>query len=144
MALPVVKSFADIIDYNKTILPYIPQLYDLPQQVWQSISNPRALMLLYVSTNPLISAFAVSLFLFPIFLVVSEINRNYSQVDRCWSILPTIYNAHFVAYAHVMRLDTTRLDVLLGLSVLWSVSLPRRFWFNSYLKDVTLIRIRRV
>ena len=122
MALPVIKSIADCTDYSKTVLPYIGQLYDLPQQIFDNITNVQALKVLYVSTNPLISAFAFSLFLFPIFLLVSEINRNYSQVDRCWSILPTIYNAHFTAYAHATGLSTRRLDMLLLFSTVWSVS----------------------
>ena len=122
MALPVIKSIADCTDFSKTVLPYIGQLYDLPQQVFDNINNVQALKVLYVSTNPLISAFAFSLLIFPIFLLVSEINRNYSQVDRCWSILPTIYNAHFAVYAHATGLSTRRLDMLLLFSTIWSVS----------------------
>lgn len=122
MALPVIRSIADCTDISKTVSPYIGQLYDLPQQIFQNITNLQALKVLYVSTNPLISAFAFSLFLFPIFLLVSEINRNYSQVDRCWSVLPTIYNAHYTAYAHATGLSTRRLDMLLLFSAFWSVS----------------------
>ena len=121
MALPIVKAIAECADFSKTVLPYTFQLYDLPLQVFQSISNPQALKVLYVSTNPLISAFALSLFLAPIFLVVSEINKNYSWVDRFWSILPTIYNAHFALYAHAVGLPTQRLDTLLAFSAVWSV-----------------------
>ena len=124
MALPIIRSIPDYTDYTKTILPYISQLYDLPQQIFDNITNFQALKVLYVSTNPLIFAFAFSLFLFPIFLVISEINRNYSQVDRCWSILPTIYNAHYTIYAHATGLPARRLDVLLLLSISWSVSIP--------------------
>lgn len=121
MALPVLKTFADCVDLDKTVLAYLPQLYDLPQQIFQSITNLQALKVLYVSTNPLISAFALSLFLAPIFLIVSEVNRNYSQVDRCWSLLPTIYNAHFTAYAHAAGVPSRRLDILLLFSLAWSV-----------------------
>ena len=121
MSLPVVKSISDCADVYKTIIPYLPQLYDLPQQVYQNINNSQGLKVLYVSTNPLITAFALSLFLAPIFLIVSEVNRNYSQVDRCWSILPTIYNAHFALYAHATGLPTKRLDSLLLFSGIWSV-----------------------
>ena len=126
MALPLIRSIADCTDYSKTILPYTGQLYDLPQQIFDNITNLQALKVLYVSTNPLIFAFTFSLFLFPIFLVISEINRNYSQVDRCWSILPTIYNAHYTTYAHATGLSTRRLDVLLLLSISWSVGIPPR------------------
>jgi hypothetical protein len=124
MALPVVKSVYECSDLSKTVLPYVSQLYDLPQQLLQSYSNPVELRNIYLATNPLISAFAFSLFLSPLFLVVSEINKNYSQVDRCWSILPTIYNAHFVLYAHLSGLPTQRLDNLLAVSTVWSVSSP--------------------
>lgn len=125
MSLPVIKSLPDSTNFDKTVLPYVPQLYDLAQQVFQSITNPQALKALYISTNPLVSAFAFSLFLAPIFFVAGEINRNYSQVDRFWSLLPTFYNAHFVLYAHAMGLPTARLDALLVASVLWSVSFHR-------------------
>jgi len=121
MSLPVAKSLVDCADFSKTVLPYVPQLYDLPQQIFQNINNTQALKVLYISTNPVITAFAFSLFLAPIFLIVSEVNRNYSQVDRCWSILPTIYNAHFVLYAHAAGLPTRRLDTLLLFSGAWSV-----------------------
>jgi len=121
MSLPVIKTVSDCADFSKTVLPYVSQLNELPQQIFQSITNLQALKVLYVSTNPLITAFAFSLFLVPIFLLVSEINKNYSQVDRCWSILPTIYNAHFVTYAHAVGLPTQRLDTLLAFSTVWSV-----------------------
>ena len=128
MSLPVIRSLPDCTNLEKTVSPYIPQLYDLAQQVFQSITNPQALKVLYISTNPLISAFAFSLFLAPIFLVAGEINRNYSQVDRFWSLLPTFYNAHFVFYAHAMGLPTARLDALLVASVLWSVSVEVTYY----------------
>ncbi len=130
MSLPVIKTFAGCTDFSTTVTPFIPQLYDLPQQIFRSITNPSALKQLYISTNPLISAFAFSLFLFPIFLIVSEVNKNYSEVDRCWSLLPTVYNVHFVIYAHAAGLSTRRLDSLLVCSVIWSVSSRSQ----SYLK----------
>jgi len=122
MALPVIKSIADCSSLEKTVLPYLPQLYDLPQQLLQSWNNPAELQNIYLATNPLISALAFSLFLAPVFLVISEFNKNYSQVDRCWSILPTVYNAHYVIYAHLSGLETQRLDNLVAFSAVWSVS----------------------
>lgn len=121
MSLPVIKALADCTDASKTVLPYLPQLYNLPQQIFQNINSLQTLKVLYISTNPLITALALSLFLAPIFLIVSEVNRNYSQVDRCWSILPTVYNAHYVLYAHAAGLPTRRLDTLLIFSGIWSV-----------------------
>jgi steroid 5-alpha reductase family enzyme len=121
MSLPVVRTLADCADIHKTVLPYLPQLFDLPQQVFQNINNLQALKVLYIATNPLVTALAVSLFLAPIFLIASEVNKNYSQVDRLWSILPTAYNAHFVIYAHAAGLPTKRLDILMLISGAWSV-----------------------
>jgi steroid 5-alpha reductase family enzyme len=121
MALPIIKTVQDCIDFSKTVSPYIPQLFALPQLVFESISDPNALKQIYLDTNPLITSFAFSLFLSPIFLIVSEGNRNYSQVDRCWSILPTVYNAHYAIYAHATGLPTERLDTLLAASTIWSV-----------------------
>lgn len=128
MALPVVKTLAGCSDFSTTVLPYIDQLYDLPQQIIQSYNNPTELQNIYLATNPVISAFAFSLFLAPLFLIVSEINKNYSQVDRCWSILPTVYNAHYVLYAHLYGLPTQRLDNLLAFSTVWSLRLTFNYW----------------
>lgn len=120
-ALPIVKSFADCIDWNKAVSPYIPQLSALPQQVLSNLSSLDGLKSLYVSTNPLIMAFAISLALAPIFLVVSEVNKNYSQVDRVWSLLPTLYNAHYNIWARMNGLPMSKLDHVLLFSSIWSV-----------------------
>lgn len=135
MALPLIQSGADVT-FSNTVSPYIPQLYNLFQKVFQSISDPHALTEIYLSTNPLISAFAFSLFLAPIFLVVSEINKNYSQVDRFWSILPTVFNAHYALYAHALGLPTGRLDTVLVLSTLWTVRTLRQI-IHDKLTDFT-------
>lgn len=134
MALPFVTSATSCADFGKTVLPYINQLYDLPQKIAQTTPSVQNLKGLYLATNPLVTALAFSLFLVPIFLVISEINKNYSQVDRCWSLLPTIYNAHYVAYAHAIGLPTQRLDSLIIISAVWSVSVSPgiNYYRSSY------------
>ena len=127
MTLPVVASFEDCADFSKTVAPYLPQLYDLPHQVLQSWSNPDELIALYIATNPLVSAIALGLALFPIIWIASEVNKNYSQVDRLWSILPSIFVGHFVVYGHLVGLDTERLDTMLVAVAIWSVSYPEEF-----------------
>jgi steroid 5-alpha reductase family enzyme len=122
MALPDVRTLVDCTNFCLAVLPYESQFYDLPSQLLHYWSNPTELVNIYLATNPLISAFAFSLFLAPIFLVVSEITKNYSQVDRCWSILPTLYNTHYAIYARMNRLPTGRIDNLLAFSAVWSVS----------------------
>lgn len=132
MAIPVLKSLEECADFSKTVEPYIAQFYELPQRLIASGGSPHDLLTLYKSTNPLVSGFAFSLFLGCVFLVVSEFNRNYSQVDRMWSLLPTIYNAHFAVWTHLNELPTQRVDLVLFWSVLWSVCLlgpfPPSWW----------------
>ena len=123
MALPVVQSLQQCADYNTTVAPYLYQFATLPEIFYSSVTKHAALQQLYLDTNPLITSIAIAFALAPIFLVVSELNKNYSQVDRVWSILPTIYNLQYAIYAHVARVHTTRLDVLCAISLLWSVSI---------------------
>ncbi len=80
---------------------------------------------LYTATNPLVSGFAFSVFLGAVFLVVSEYNKNYSQVDRCWSLLPTFYVAHFNFWARLAGIPSQRLDAALLFGTVWSVSRPQ-------------------
>nr|POE88259.1 uncharacterized protein CFP56_11488 [Quercus suber] len=128
MSLPVVTSLADCADWSLTVSPYLPQLYTLPSQIAASIANPAALYDLYLTTNPAVSSLAFSLALFPVFLIVSEINRNYSQVDRVWSILPTVYNIHYAIWARLSALPTQRLDNVMAFSVVWSMRLTYNYW----------------
>jgi steroid 5-alpha reductase family enzyme len=128
MALPAVQSILECADFNKTVLPYLPQLYELPRKLVQSYSNIEELRTIYLETNPLITALAFAFLLSPLCLLVSEINRNYSQVDRLWSILPTVYLAHYCTYAHLTGLPTARLDNLLACSVVWSLRLTFNYW----------------
>lgn len=122
--LPIVKNLQDCSDFSLTVLPFLSQLKPLPSLLFESWNDVAALQNIYLTTNPLITGLAFSLFLAPIFLLISEINRNYSQVDRVWSILPTIYNVHYCVWAHYNNLNTTRLDHLIAFSITWSVRFP--------------------
>jgi hypothetical protein len=124
MALPHFLSLEDCADWSKTVEPFLPQLYELPQRVLDHINSPHDLLELYKQTNPLVSGFAFSLFAGVVFLVVSEANRNWSQVDRMWSLLPTMYNAHFKIWAHMNNVESQRLNLVLLWSCVWSVSNP--------------------
>ena len=121
MPIPAISSLIECTDFSKTVASYIPQLYDIPSQIYHSTGSIEALKSLYLTTNPLISGLCFCLFTVPFYFLAGEINRNYSQVDRFWSILPTLYNAHFTIYAHVVGIPAERLDLLLAASMLWSV-----------------------
>lgn len=128
MALPSITSLQDCADFSKTVQPWIPQFHDLPNQIASSIYDVEELKHLYISTNPVISGFALSLSLSPIFLLLSEINRNYSQVDRVWSILPTVYHAHYATWARLNGLPTQTVDSVLACSVIWTLRLTYNYW----------------
>ncbi|KIW82652.1 hypothetical protein Z517_05679 [Fonsecaea pedrosoi CBS 271.37] len=130
MALPVVLNLAECSDYSSTVAPYLYQLVSLPNILSSSITNSAALKQLYLDTNPLITSIAFGIALAPIFLLVSEVNKNYSQVDRVWSILPTVYTLHYAVYSHLAGLHTARLDALCIVGFLWSV----RLTYNYYRK----------
>ncbi|KAJ4360945.1 uncharacterized protein N0V89_001514 [Didymosphaeria variabile] len=128
VALPAVKSLPDCADFSKTVQPFLPQLYDLPQKVFDNINNLEALQHVYLSTNPLVTALAFSLFVTPVVFIVSEINKNYSQVDRLWSILPVIYNSHYALWAHLAGLPTQRMDHVMAVTILWGARLTFNYW----------------
>jgi hypothetical protein len=125
-ALPAVTSLEHCADYSTTVAPFTNQLYGLPQKLLENISDPVGLLNLYAETNPLVTGTALSLFVGAVVLVASEINRNYSQIDRFWSILPTVYIGHLIAWARVTGLPHERLTLMGACSLVWSVSNPPR------------------
>ena len=127
MALPIVKSLADCANYRDTLEPYLYQLKPLPYLVWEHISNPIALKQLYIDTNPFISGLAFSIFLSPFFLFFAELNQNWSQIDRVWSILPTLYHAHWALYAHYAGISSPHLNLRLLISTIWSIRLTTNY-----------------
>jgi hypothetical protein len=120
-ALPVLKSIEDCSDFSKIVEPFIDQFYALPERLVASIGSVEALQRLYVETNPLVTGFAASIALAGVFLIVSEVNRNYSQVDRMWSLLPNLYIVHLAAWARLAGLPHSRIDLVAAFSTIWSV-----------------------
>jgi steroid 5-alpha reductase family enzyme len=76
----------------------------------------------------MVSALALCSVLAGVFFLAAEINRNFSQVDRFWSILPAVYNVHFAIWARLAGIRTQTLDTIAVISLIWSVSvfLPDR------------------
>ncbi|KAK3046138.1 hypothetical protein LTS18_013457, partial [Coniosporium uncinatum] len=117
----------DCADFGTTVSPYIWQLYSLPSALW-ALRSLDDFATLYLRINPLVMAFAFSLAISPIFLLVSEVNKNYSQVDRMWSILPSLYNTHYAIWAHMAGLPVRRMDLVLLVSWVWSARLTFNYW----------------
>lgn len=128
MALPVVQIASDCADYARTLRPYLNDLRPLLRMIREHITDTAALQQLYVDTNPFIFGVAVSLFLSPFFLFFAELNQNWSQIDRVWSILPTLYNAHWAIWTHMSGLASDRMDLRLLVSTLWSIRLTFNYW----------------
>ena len=125
--LPALQAIEDCADWAKTVEPYLPQLYEFPSKLLETLQNRESLLDLYTQTNPLVSGFAFSVFLGFIFLIISEVNKNYSQVDRCWSILPTVYIAHFDIWARLTGVPSQRIDAALLFSAVWSLRLTLNY-----------------
>lgn len=128
LALPLVKTLEECADYYKTVEPFIPQLSDLPYKIAAHITDVEELRNIYTTTNPLITALAFSLFMSFFVLTASELNKNYSQVDRLWSILPVIYNVHYAVWAAMNGLPTYRLNHVMAVSVIWGLRLTFNYW----------------
>ncbi|KAJ0416770.1 hypothetical protein BJY00DRAFT_303855 [Aspergillus carlsbadensis] len=130
LPLPEVKSLADCVSFNHAVRPFLSQVAALPEQLHPAVvaKDVNALKEIYISTNPLASAIAFTLAISVLFIVTSEINRNYSQVDRFWSILPSVFNAHFALWARLTGLRTLTLDTIAAISVLWTVRLTYNYW----------------
>ena len=122
MALPLIKTLTECVDFEKTVNAFTFQLPMLPQAFSKAFFGSSSLPQLYLSTNPLISGLTLSVLLSPIFLIVSEINGNYSQVDRFWSVLPCIYSLHYAVFAHLSGIPTARTDLALAVQLVWGVS----------------------
>lgn len=123
MVLPQVKSLHESVDYHKVVEPFVPQLYELPFRLWDNIGSLEGLKSVLVTTNPLVSGFFLALVFGLLTLIVSEINRNYSQVDRLWSILPNLFVVHIAIWARLAGVPHDRVDLIAAFTTIWSVSL---------------------
>lgn len=79
---------------------------------------------LYESTDPLVTAFWVAGGLALLCWVLSLITKEYSWVDRLWSITPPLFAVHFAAY---VGFSDARLNLMAALAVLWGVRLTYNF-----------------
>lgn len=121
MSLPAIDTIADSADFSSTVLPALQDLTLLPSKLLAGGFDLKNIQQTYITINPFATAIALSLFLAPVFLIVSEVNRNWSQVDRCWSLLPSLYNAHYALWSRLNGLSTSLVDTILIISLIWSV-----------------------
>jgi steroid 5-alpha reductase family enzyme len=79
---------------------------------------------LYKTTDPLTTALCVAGALALLCWVLSLITKEYSWVDRLWSITPVLFAVHFAGYA---GFNDARLNLMAALAVLWGVRLTYNF-----------------
>lgn len=122
-SIPTDPSFA------AAVRPYLAQLLSLPQALLE-VSPPSldGLASLYQATNPFVSGLGFALALSPLFLATSTVTGTYAVVDRAWSILPGLFQAHYWAWACLHGLPTERLSLATAATVLWSARLTHNFW----------------
>lgn len=127
-SLPQPLTLAAAANYELTAAPYFEALSLYPSAISDALKTKaplEALIALYDTTNPLTTAAAFAIGIIPLFYIVSEVNRNYSQVDRVWSILPTIINGHYALWKY--RTNNTsgpgldRVDLAALVLLVWTV-----------------------
>jgi steroid 5-alpha reductase family enzyme len=79
---------------------------------------------LYRETDPLTSALWAAGGLAFLCWVLSLITKEYSWVDRLWSITPALFSVHFAAH---LGFSDARLNLMAALTVLWGVRLTYNF-----------------
>ncbi|MEI6556284.1 MAG: DUF1295 domain-containing protein [Paludibacter sp.] len=99
---------------NHFILSLISQL-----TLFQNITskNPRAGHLFATLTSIMLITAAVC-------FLISEITRNYSQVDKIWSIMPIVYSLITLSYCP----DSPRIWIMTLLVTFWGVRLSYNFY----------------
>lgn len=140
LPLPRVDSLADYTSFKLTVQPFLEQLQWLPASLREAGLNLSNLKEVYLATNPMVSAFALCSVLACFFFVAAEINRNFSQVDRFWSILPAVYNVHFAVWARMSGIETQTVFTIAVLSVLWSVCMA--LFTDLDLGDIKFANVR--
>ena len=82
------------------------------------------LLELYNTTDPLVTALWIAGGFAALCWVLSLITKEYSWVDRLWSVTPPLFAVHFAARA---GFDDARLNLMAALTVLWGVRLTYNF-----------------
>ncbi|KAI7864819.1 hypothetical protein BDF14DRAFT_1830869 [Spinellus fusiger] len=67
------------------------------------IAHPDLIVKCYLATDPLFTGLLAVVVFSTIHYIVSEITKNYSQVDKAWSILPPVYAWHFALHDYLNR-----------------------------------------
>jgi steroid 5-alpha reductase family enzyme len=129
-AIPAAKTLSACADFNLSVLPYLSRATPILTELLDAAKSQSVdeLAAWYLRTNPLATGFFFSVALGFAVWVVSELTRNYSQVDRLWSVLPCAYVLHFDLWARQNGVASARLDAALFCFAAWSARLTFNYW----------------
>ncbi|KAI9197087.1 uncharacterized protein BJ171DRAFT_446664 [Polychytrium aggregatum] len=111
---------------------------------------PEQLLQHYIRTDAILTAWALVAVFTLVTWTISTITRNYSQVDRIWSITPFIYAIHFAVHAAVHNgvVIELRTFVMALLTTLWGLRLTFNFYrkggYDWYNEDYRWSYCRRI
>ncbi|CAO3696082.1 unnamed protein product [Rhizopus stolonifer] len=101
---------------------------DILSALQKILSNPQLLVDYYKNNNALVVASSFTAVITTVHYIASEVTRDYSQVDRCWSILPGIYAWHFTIHNYISEgVLNPRLVTASVLISLWGARLTYNF-----------------
>ncbi|KAF1816190.1 DUF1295 domain-containing protein [Eremomyces bilateralis CBS 781.70] len=129
--IPVIKNATDVPDlvaWEHSVQPFLDWLLLILGHLMNDVHSLQDLKFLYLSINPFVSGLGMALLPAPIFFLRSELTGNYSVVDRLWSILPVLFNAHFALWSYWNALNPGRNTALFLCSVIWGIRLTYNFW----------------
>ncbi|KAI9478664.1 MAG: hypothetical protein EXX96DRAFT_255562 [Benjaminiella poitrasii] len=103
MLLPFNASWEHAWSIIQTSASNITSFKTVSSFISACIQQPEILLTYYKNTNPLESALYFTTILIVIHYVTSEITKNYSQVDKAWSILPVVYAWHYTIHDYFLH-----------------------------------------
>ncbi|KAG2177836.1 hypothetical protein INT43_003083, partial [Umbelopsis isabellina] len=110
---------ANVVDFFKNhAVEYMHNTTLTPESVLQS----------YTTLDPLISALGFASVFASVHWILALLTSNYSQVDKCWSLLPVFYSWHFSIHDYLVRGQVhPRLILATSLITFWGMRLTYNF-----------------
>jgi len=103
----------------------------------------------YELADPFVTGMYLVVAVSTVCFLLGLITRNYSHVDRIWSLIPLVYCWHFTLHCYlIVRTFDVRLTVMSGLVTLWGIRLSYNFWrkggYNFSEEDYRWPELRKI
>ncbi|KAK6363346.1 hypothetical protein TWF730_000782 [Orbilia blumenaviensis] len=126
--MAAIPSFSNILQIAHSSPNLLQLVQDGVRDIQLVAAGELDFFTFYKQTDPFAFTVLASSVLSVIVFIFSEITRNFSQVDRLWSILPAVYICHYSYWANINNLRTDRVDTVAVVSILWSIRLTYNYW----------------